>query len=91
MDENGKINATRMGLAAGISVAILWIVGAILGLAMRVGPMGDHHRDAMQGGHAGYHGALGGAGYLACGAIMVLAAGIFVWLMVTIYNRLSRG
>lgn len=82
-----KPNAIKVGLAAAYAVAIIWVFCSLLvvmlpGMAMNMGGYMMHADFSGMGWHMGITG-------FALGLILwSLTAGIFAWLMATIYNAL---
>lgn len=83
-----KLDAIKFGLAAAYAESIIWLFCSILvvmlpGMSMNMGGYMMHADFSGMGWHMG----LGGFVY---GLILwSLTAGIFAWLMATIYNALG--
>lgn len=83
-----KLNAINFGLAAAYAVAIIWVFCSLLvvmlpGMSMNMGGYMMHSDFSGMGWHMGITGFVLGL------VLWVLTAGIFAWLMATIYNRLG--
>ena len=82
-----KIDAVKFGLAATYAVAIIWVVCSLLvvglpGLSMNMGGYMMHADFTGMAWHIGMTGFFFGL------ILWALTAGIFAWLMATLYNKM---
>lgn len=83
-----KLDATKFGLAAVCTVAIIWVFCSLLvvmlpGVSMNMGGYMMHADFSGMSWHMGFTGFLLGL------ILWSLTAGIFAWLLATLYNALS--
>jgi hypothetical protein len=83
-----NLNATKFGLAAASAVLVIWLFCSLIvltspGMTMNMGGYMVHADFSGMAWHLGF------AGFLYGGILWAVSAGIFAWLMASIYNKLG--
>ena len=84
-----KLDAIKFGLAAAYAVAIIWVVCSFLvaglpGMSMSMGGYMMHSDFSGMNWHVGMTGLVFGL------VLWTITAGVFAWLMATLYNKMIQ-
>jgi len=82
-----KLNAEKFGLAAAYTVTIIWVICSVLvvllpGMSMSMGGY------MMHADFSGMAWQMGITGFVAGLVLWAVTAGVFAWLLASIYNKM---
>ncbi|MCB1671939.1 MAG: DUF5676 family membrane protein [Gammaproteobacteria bacterium] len=85
-----RLDALKFGLAAGLAVAVVWLVISLLvsgmpGMSMNMGGYMMHSDFTAMSWHLGF------GGFLSGGLLWIFIAGLYGWLLASLYNWLLAG